>query len=213
MTYVRLRTESGLLIFSIWFYIIKSCWDGHGNVGHVAWELKEAGRPLVSLRGFVGTRRWARPGKTYFGIQTLNVCHGFFLLTPKTFLWWLLSAREAFELSVGFRFFFLKLFFIDTLFPPVFFIAAHMLCSLCTSQQELLLLFLTVWSIFMLLVPCSDLFLILTNIHFQTHLLKRSLCSAKDTVRHGGKEASDPHHPGTAHCQPTWAVFTKDTNS
>lgn len=110
-------------------------------------------------------------------------------------------------------FFFFKLFFIDTLFPPVFFIAAHMLCSLCTSQQELLLLFLTVWSIFMLLVPCSDLFLILTNIHFQTHLLKRSLYSAKDRVRHGGKEASDPYHPGTAHCQPTWAVFTKDANS
>ena len=58
-----------------------------------------------------------------------------------------LSAREAFELSVKHLSslkIFLKLFFIDTLFPPVFFIAAHMLCPLCTSKQELLLQFLTV---------------------------------------------------------------------
>ena len=49
MPYFRLRTE--LLIFLIQFYIIKSRWNGRGNLGHVVWGLIEAGRILVSLRG------------------------------------------------------------------------------------------------------------------------------------------------------------------
>lgn len=52
MPYFRLRTE--LLIFLIQFYIIKSRWNGHGNLGQVAWGLIEAGRLLVSLRGICG---------------------------------------------------------------------------------------------------------------------------------------------------------------
>lgn len=51
-----------------------------------------------------------------------------------------LSAHEKFELSVVL---FAVVFHRHT-FPPVFFIAAHMLCPLCTSQQELLLQLLTV---------------------------------------------------------------------
>lgn len=143
----------------------------------------------------MGTRRWVSPGKTYFEIKTLNVCHRF--SWPQRLFCGSYCRKVHAILCTwsiwALRGLFLKLFFIDTLFPPVFFIAAHMLCPLCTSKQELLLQFLTVWSIFMLLVPCSDLFLILTNIHFQAHLLKHSCIPQMIEWDMGAIEALDPY--------------------
>lgn len=174
----------------------------------------EAGGLLVAPRGIYEHQEMGQvAAKLNFGIQTFNLFHGFTISTPEVFVWQLHSLLMRHFSSLWFlevvsqRHTFSSSFFF-------FLIAAHMLCPLRTSQQELLLQFLTVWSIFMLLVPCCDLFLILRNIHFQAHLLKLLLRSSKNGVRHGGKWGLKPVHVTQEQLpRPVEAVFAQDTES
>lgn len=141
----------------------------------------------------MGTRRWVSPGKTYFEIKTLNICHRFswpqrlFCGSYCRKVHAILCTWSIWALCGLFK----VVFHRYTFSSSVFYSCSHVHCVL--SKQELLLQFLSSLKHFVLLVPAVICFKF-SRISIFRLIFWSTLYSTNDRVRHGGNWGPGPIH-------------------